>query len=71
MSASDGRCKVLSKDLPFGTKLCCGVGQVGEGGKNTAFNSYLLLYYNQILGGSATLTALALAIAVFFDAVSV
>ena len=65
-----GRGKVLSKKLPFGTKLFWGVGQVGEGVKNAAFNSYLLFYYNQILGVSATLTALALAIAVFFDAVS-
>jgi Na+/melibiose symporter-like transporter len=69
-NTSYGRGKVLSKKLPFGTKLFWGVGQVGEGVKNAAFNSYLLFYYNQILGVSATLTALALAIAVFFDAVS-
>ena len=47
-----------------------GVGQVGEGVKNAAFNSFLLFYYNQILGVSATLTALALGVAVLCDAVS-
>ena len=61
---------MLSNKLPFGTKIFWGFGQVGEGVKNAAFNSYLLFYYNQILGVSATLTALALAIAVFFDAIS-
>ena len=56
--------------LPLTTKLFWGVGQVGEGVKNAAFNSFLLFYYNQILGVSATLTALALGIAVLCDAVS-
>ena len=62
--------EILNRKLPFGTKVYWGFGQIGEGVKNAAFNSYLLFYYNQILGVSATLTALALAIAVFFDAIS-
>ncbi|MFT7687039.1 MAG: GPH family glycoside/pentoside/hexuronide:cation symporter [Candidatus Azotimanducaceae bacterium] len=56
--------------LTLPTKLYWGVGQIGEGVKNAAFNSFLLFYYNQILGVSATLTAIALAVAVLFDALS-
>jgi GPH family glycoside/pentoside/hexuronide:cation symporter len=65
-----GKGTVLIKKLPFSTKIFWGFGQIGEGVKNAAFASYLLFYYNQILGVSATLTALALAIAVFFDAIT-
>jgi glycoside/pentoside/hexuronide:cation symporter, GPH family len=61
---------VAARKLPLSTKLFWGVGQIGEGVKNSAFNSFLLFYYNQILGVSATLTAIALAVAVLFDAIS-
>jgi Na+/melibiose symporter-like transporter len=43
---------------------------MAEGVKTTVFNTFVLFYYNQIIGVSATLTALALGLAVFFDAVS-
>jgi len=56
--------------LPLSSKLGFGVGQVAEGVKTTVFNTFVLFYYNQIIGVSATLTALALGLAVFFDAVS-
>ena len=58
------------RKLPIKTKLYWGVGQVGEGVKNIAFNAFLLFYYNQILGVSASLTSVALGIAILFDAVS-
>lgn len=61
---------VAARKLPTTTKLFWGIGQIGEGVKNSAFNSFLLFYYNQILGVSATLTAIALAVAVLFDAIS-
>jgi len=56
--------------LALSVKLFWGGGQIGEGVKNAAFNSFLLFYYNQILGVSATLTSLALAVAILFDALS-
>ena len=59
-----------SGKLPFITKVYWGAGQIGEGVKNSAFNAFLLFYYNQILGISASMVSLALAIAIFFDAVS-
>jgi GPH family glycoside/pentoside/hexuronide:cation symporter len=57
--------------LNFFTKISYGVGQVGEGIKNTAFEAFLFFYYNQGLGLSATLagsaTLLALVVDAFFD----
>ena len=47
-----------------------GFGQLAEAIKNSGFNVFLLFYYNQVLGVSATLTSVALAIALMFDAVS-
>ena len=58
------------RKLPMSSKLGWGGGQVAEGVKTTVFNTFVLFYYNQIIGVSATLTALALGLAVFFDAVS-
>jgi len=47
-----------------------GVGQAAEGIKGTAFNTFLLFFYQQIMGVSGTYTGLALAIALVFDAVT-
>lgn len=47
-----------------------GIGQAAEGIKGTAFNTFLLFFYQQIMGVSGTLTGLALAIALVFDAVT-
>jgi Na+/melibiose symporter-like transporter len=43
---------------------------MAEGVKTRVFNTFVLFYYNQIIGISATLTALALGIAALFDALS-
>ena len=45
-----------------------GFGQISEAVKNVGFNTFLLFYYNQVLGVSATGTSIALAIALVFDA---
>lgn len=47
-----------------------GFGQVSEAVKNVGFNTFLLFYYNQVLGVSATGTSIALAIALVFDAIT-
>jgi GPH family glycoside/pentoside/hexuronide:cation symporter len=47
-----------------------GVGPIAESVKNQGFNVFLLFYYNQVIGLSATATSIALAIALVFDAVS-
>lgn len=51
-------------------KLAWAVGQIGESVKSSIFGAFILFYYNQILGVSATLTGLAMTIAVLTDAVS-
>jgi Na+/melibiose symporter-like transporter len=50
------------------TMASFGFGQISEAVKNVGFNTFLLFYYNQVLGVSATGTSIALAIALVFDA---
>jgi len=56
--------------LSTGTKLSYGIGQVAEGLKNTAMATFVLFYYNQVLGLPGTLAGLALGIALVFDALT-
>jgi Na+/melibiose symporter-like transporter len=51
-------------------KIAYGVGQVAEGLKSGAFETFLLFYYNQVLGLPGTLSGAALMIALIFDAVT-
>ncbi|MEM8766549.1 MAG: MFS transporter [Pseudomonadota bacterium] len=52
------------------TKLFYGSGATPFGIKDTGFNYFILIYYNQVLGLDAFLAGLALAIAVLVDALS-
>jgi Na+/melibiose symporter-like transporter len=54
--------------LPFRTKLWFGVGQIAEGVKSRAFETFLFFYYEQVLGRGAGLSAAALALAVLRNA---
>ena len=56
--------------LDLGSKLAFGVGQIAEGVKTCAFGTYLLFYYNQVLGLSGDLAGLAIFIALVFDAIT-
>ena len=56
--------------LSFAVKLNFGIGQIAEGIKTCAFGTYLLFYYNQVLGLSGDLAGLAIFIALLFDAVT-
>ena len=56
--------------LPFSTKLYQAIGSIPDTVKNYAFNTFILLYYNQILGVDPTRVSIALAIAIIFDAVT-
>ncbi len=51
-------------------KLAFGVGQIAEGIKTSVFGTFLLFYYSQVLGLSADLAGLAIALALIFDAVT-
>ncbi len=52
------------------SKLSFGIGQAAEGIKNNAFTLFLLFFYVQVHGLSASLAGIALFIALCFDAVS-
>jgi len=56
--------------LSFSTKLYQGIGAIPDTVKNWTFNTFILLYYNQILGVDPTWVSLALAVALVFDAVT-
>lgn len=56
--------------VPFWTKFAQGFSALPGQHKDWAFSTLLLLYYSQILGLSASLASLALAISLVFDAVS-
>jgi len=62
--------RARSAPLSFSTKLFQGVGAIPDTVKNWVFNTFTLLFYNQILGMDALLVSAALAIAIVFDAVT-
>src|SRR5579864_8160459 len=49
--------------VPFSTKLFQAIGAVPESLKNFAFGTFVLLFYNQVLGANAFLVSLCLAAA--------
>ena len=61
---------IRSGPVSLTTKLLQGVGALPDTYKNFAFNTFLLFFYNQVLGYPATLASAALGIALCFDAVT-
>jgi len=59
-----------SNTLPISLKTFFGLGQIAEGVKYTGFTTFLLFYYNSVLGLSRTYAGTALLIAPVFDAVT-
>ena len=57
--------EVSTKDLFL---YACGSGTVGV--NNVVFGTYLLIYYNQVLGLNPALASLAISISLIFDAIS-
>jgi Na+/melibiose symporter-like transporter len=56
--------------LPLGVKLAQGIGAFPDTIKNWTFQTFVLLYYSQILGVDALLVSLALSLSLIIDAVS-
>lgn len=54
--------------IPFGAKVLYGVGAAASGVKNRALGSFLLIFYNQVMGLPPTTVALAITIALVCDA---
>lgn len=59
---------VNSDPLPTRTKALYGFGSVAYGIKDNGFATFLLFYYNQVIGLRADLVSLAIAIALIVDA---
>ncbi len=53
----------------LGTKLVYGLGSVAFGTKDAGFATFLLIFYNQVLGLSATLVSFAIMVAIVADAI--
>ena len=60
----------IAPPLTTTQKLSFGIGQIAEGVKTSVFGTFLLFYYNQVLGLAADLAGLAIALALIFDAVT-
>jgi Na+/melibiose symporter-like transporter len=56
--------------VALATRVAYGFGSISEGVKNTAFNSFLLFYYNAVLGLSGTLSGAAILLALVVDAIT-
>lgn len=54
--------------LPLRLKLVHGMGSIAYGVKDNGFSTFLLLFYNQVLGLDAALVSTALMLALFIDA---
>ncbi len=57
-------------DLSTSTKFSYCFGQLAEGIKTSSFSLFLLFFYNQVLGVSGSLCALAMVIAMCVDAIT-
>ena len=56
--------------VPLSTKIFQGFGGLVNSHKDFAFNTFLMLYYSQIMGLSASLVSVAIAISLVVDAIS-
>lgn len=56
--------------LTRGNRTAYGFGATADGIKSTAFSTYLLLYFNQVLGVSAGIVSTAIALTLLVDAVA-
>ena len=55
--------------LRLGTRVAYGAGAMANGIKSAAFSSYLMLYFNQVVGVPAAIVGTALAMTLLVDAV--
>ena len=66
MSAAD----IIAPPLRRATRVAYGFGAIADGIKSAAFSTYLLLYFNQVLGVSAAIVSTAIALTLVVDAVA-
>ncbi|MBC7987049.1 MAG: MFS transporter [Sphingomonadaceae bacterium] len=56
------------RPVPAGTKFAYGLGSIAYGIKDNGFSTFLLVYYNQVIGMPASQVGLAIMVALFLDA---
>ncbi len=56
--------------LPFGVKLSFGIGAIGEAVFISISNTFIMIYYNQVIGMQASLVGFALMLALIADAIT-
>ena len=64
------RANVRAGPVPLRSKVFQGFGSISDSHIQFAFNALLMLYYNQLLGISATSVSVVLAVSLVFDAIS-
>ena len=52
------------------TRVAYGFGSIADGIKSAAFSTYLLLYFNQVLGVPAAIVSTAIALTLAVDAIA-
>jgi glycoside/pentoside/hexuronide:cation symporter, GPH family len=67
---TEGRAVAGGDKLSVFTKLAYGVGEMAEGVKTAALETFLFFYYVQVVGLSGSLAGLALLLALLFDGVT-
>lgn len=67
--AADGTIDApAQRRVPVSTKLAYGIGTIAYGVKDNGFSTFLLLFYNQVVGLPAQSVGLAIMVALVFDA---
>ena len=61
---------MVKANVGFGSMVSYGIGSIAYGIKDNGFSTFLMIYFNQVLGLPAYLVGIALLIAMLFDAVS-
>jgi GPH family glycoside/pentoside/hexuronide:cation symporter len=61
---------MIERKVGFLSKLTFSIGSIAYGVKDNGFTTFLMIYYNQVLGLSALYTGLALLIALVIDSIS-
>jgi Na+/melibiose symporter-like transporter len=62
--------KSIARRLTWRTMVAYGAGQLGESLRTVGYTTFLLFYYNQVIGLSGALTSFALGISLLVDAAS-
>jgi GPH family glycoside/pentoside/hexuronide:cation symporter len=61
---------MVRSKIGLGTIVSYGIGSVAYGIKENGFSTFLMIYFNQVLGLPAYLVGVSLLIAMLFDALS-